>query len=374
MQELGPEARERYARQLLLPEVGASGQRRLAAARVLCIGAGGLGAPVSLYLAAAGIGTLGIVDDDRVDTSNLQRQVLFTSADVGQLKTAAAGRRLRDLNPLIQVDEHPCRLSADNALDLVGAYDIVVDGSDNFPARYLANDAAVLCGRPLVHASVFRFEGQISVFDATRGPCYRCLFPQPPPAELVPSCAEGGVLGMLPGLFGSLQALEVVKILLGRNDALYGRLLTFDGLAMRWRELPVARDAACPVCGEHPVIDHPAAAAAAGREPEVLEPALATLNVAELADQLASGLPVHLIDVRETAELELARLPGARHIPLGQLALHLDSLDPECEWVVVCQRGPRSERAARQMLEHGLARVRVLSGGIEAWLRNAGPR
>lgn len=374
MREMGPEERERYARQLLLPEVGAAGQQRLAAARVLCIGAGGLGAPVSLYLAAAGIGTLAIVDDDRVDTSNLQRQVLFSSADVGQPKTAAAARRLRDLNPLVRVEEHPCRLDADNAMDLIRSYDVVVDGSDNFATRYLANDAAVLCGRPLVHASVYRFEGQVSVFDAARGPCYRCLFPEPPPPELVPSCAEGGVLGMLPGLFGSLQALEVVKLLLGRDDALRGRLLTFDGLAARWQELPVAKDPDCPVCGVHAVIERPGATASAAFGAGPAEPALATLDAAELVERLTHGLPVHLIDVRESAELAIAALPGARHIPLAQLSLHLDSLDRDCEWIVFCQRGPRSERAARQLLDYGLPRVRVLRGGIEAWLREAGPR
>ncbi|QIB65093.1 HesA/MoeB/ThiF family protein [Kineobactrum salinum] len=283
----------RYSRHLVMPEVTLAGQERLKDARVLCVGAGGLGSPLTLYLAAAGIGTLGLVEFDVVDASNIQRQVLYSSADVGRPKLEAAVERLAQLNPHIQLIPHPEQLTADNVTAIAAGYDILVDGSDNFPSRYLLNDAAVLAGKPLVHASVFRFEGQLSVFDAVRGPCYRCLFPEPPPAELVPSCAEGGVMGMLPGILGSMQALEVVKLILDRGQTLVGRLLLFDGLAASWRELPVKKDPQCAICGTQPSISVPAAppAACADRPDNTGTTEVPLVSVEEVAARITAQRP-----------------------------------------------------------------------------------
>ncbi len=371
MAGLSPEDIQRYSRQIILPEVTESGQQQLADARVLCVGAGGLGSPLALYLAAAGIGTLGLVDFDRVDLSNIQRQVLYASGDVGRPKLEAARERLTALNPATRVVAHPVRLTSDNVMATCQDYDILVDGSDNFPTRYLLNDAAVLLGKPLVHASVFRFEGQLSVFDATRGPCYRCLFPEPPPEALVPSCAEGGVLGMLPGILGCMQALEVVKLVLSRGEPLRGRLLMFDGLAMRWRELPVAKDPDCPLCGDKRTIHSPQDMASMQKD-STTDTELPRISVQELARQLASGQPPVVLDVREPAEFSLAHIPGARLIPLAELPGRLDELNPDHSYVVTCQKGPRGERACSALRQAGFSRLLLLEGGVEAWVAHHG--
>ncbi|WP_116363998.1 molybdopterin-synthase adenylyltransferase MoeB [Parahaliea mediterranea] len=364
----------RYSRQVSLPEVGLEGQARLRRARVLCIGAGGLGAPVALYLAGAGVGTLALVDADRVDASNLQRQVLFGSDDVGELKTRAGARRLRALNPHVTVDEHPLHLSADNALALIAAYDVVVDGSDNFATRYLVNDAAVLCQRPLVHASVFRFEGQLSVFNADGGPCYRCVFPEAPPAALVPSCAEGGVLGMLPGLFGNLQALEAIKLLLGIGCPLSGRLLSYDALQANWREYPLQRDPQCRACGARADITRESFSAvhAAVHARACTDSDTPRLSPGELQRALAAPNPPRLLDVREAGEVALGTLPGALHIPLAELPRRLQALDSQASWVITCQRGPRSEQALALLHDAGFTSLALLAGGMEAWLQAGG--
>jgi adenylyltransferase/sulfurtransferase len=362
----------RYSRHLLLPEVGLEGQRKLKAARVLAIGAGGLGSPIALYLAAAGIGTLGIVEFDAVDLSNLQRQVLHGTAQVGQPKLASAQARLHDLNPHVVVEPHPVRLSSANALDLLGRYDIVVDGSDNFPTRYLANDACGLLGKPLVYGSIFRFDGQVSVFDATRGPCYRCLYSEPPPPGLVPSCAEGGVLGVLPGIVGSLQALEVLKLVLGVGDPLIGRLVLFDALKLRFRELGLRKDPDCPLCGVRPtitgLIDYEAfcgigAAPVAG--PEIAVP--------ELQAALAREPRPLLLDVREPHEYEIAHLADSRLIPLRELPRRLTELDSHADIVVLCHHGMRSLQAVELLRGAGFSRARSLAGGIDAWAEAIDP-
>ncbi len=366
----------RYRRHLILPEVGVEGQRELLRSRVLLVGAGGLGCPAAQYLAAAGVGTLGLVDFDRVDLSNLQRQILYTTADVGRPKVEVATERVQALNPDVKVEIHPLRLDSSNALDVLEPYDVVVDGTDNFPTRYLTNDACVLLGKPNVHGSIFRFEGQATVFDARRGPCYRCLFPEPPPPGAVPSCAEGGVLGVLPGIIATLQAIETIKLLLGIGEPLVGRLLQFHALDMRFTEFRLARDPECPVCGEHPTIKElidyegfcglPAADATS----EVDE-----VTAEELARRLRTGEGLLLVDVREPEEYERARIEGARLIPLGQLEQRLGELEP---WrgrpiVVTCHHGPRGVRACRLLREHGFEDVRNLAGGIEAWSLTVDP-
>jgi len=356
----------RYSRHLLLPEVGVEGQRRLKAARILCVGAGGLGSPVALYLAAAGVGTIGLVEFDAVDLSNLQRQVLHGTAAVGRPKLESARARLHDLNPHVTVEPFAERLTAENALPILGGFDLVIDGSDNFPTRYLVNDAAVLLRKPLVYGSIFRFEGQVSVFDATRGPCYRCLYSEPPPPGLVPSCAEGGVLGVLPGVIGSLQALEAIKLVLGAGDSLVGRLLLFDALRLRFRELALRKDPDCPVCGLHPtvtsLIDYEAFCGVGAPPPGELEITPEQLRQAE-----ADGRPVTLLDVREPFEWELVRLPGAMLIPLRQLPARLAELDPRAEHVIYCHHGARSLQAAELLRSAGFGHARSLAGGIDAW-------
>ncbi len=365
--DLVPDELIRYARHLTLPEVGMAGQRRLKQARVLLVGAGGLGSPAGLYLAAAGVGAIGILDDDRVDLTNLQRQVLHGTAAVGQRKTASAAARLRDLNPAIAVEEIPERLEAANALDLFRRYDLVVDGSDNFPTRYLVNDAAVLTRRPYVYGSIFRFEGQVSVFAAPDGPCYRCLYAEPPAPELIPSCAEAGVLGVLPGIIGALQALEAIKWILGAGESLAGRLLLFDALRLRLRELRVRRDPACVVCGDRPTVTAPidyeafcgVRHAGPGEDGEV--------GPEQLAAALGSAPKPLLVDVREAWEWEVARIPGSVHFPLSSLGDRLGELDPAGDVVTVCHRGLRSVTARDLLRAAGFPRVRSLAGGIDAW-------
>jgi molybdopterin/thiamine biosynthesis adenylyltransferase/rhodanese-related sulfurtransferase len=368
MTDLSREELERYSRHLVMPEVSLAGQQKLKSARVLCVGAGGLGSPVALYLAAAGIGTLGLVEFDTVDLSNIQRQVLFATADVGRPKLDAACQRLRQLNPHIELVPHALRLDAGNVMAIIGGYDIVVDGSDNFATRYLVNDAAVLAGVPNVHASVYRFEGQLSVFDAARGPCYSCLFPEPPPAGLVPSCAEGGVLGMLPGILGSLQALEVVKLILGCGEPLIGRLLTFDGLRGAFRELRVRKDEDCVVCGVASDLRTPHAAIGGDvKACAVTDADTAAVSVEDLAARLQQGQSVNLVDVREPGEFAIARIAGATLLPLGELPARLAELDASQDYVVTCHRGDRARRACTLMREAGFQHVRVLEGGIDAW-------
>ena len=370
--ELTADETRRYSRHLLLPPVGPEGQRKLKAARVLLVGGGGLGSPAALYLAAAGIGTIGLVEFDAVSESNLQRQVLYGTADVGRPKLDAARERIADLNPLVQLEAHAARLSAQNALDIVRAYDVVLDGTDNFPTRYLVNDACVLTRRRYVYGSVFRFEGQASVFGAPDGPCYRCLFPEPPPPGAVPDCEEGGVLGVLPGLIGVIQATEVLKLVLGAGDALIGRLLLVDALRMQFRTLRLERDPECPACGTRTLqtlIDYEAFCGIRGGEDAVPE-----IAPHELAARFAAGDRPLLLDVREPREWELARIEGARLVPLGTLAGAIPSLDREAEIVVMCKSGVRSANAARQLRDAGFRRVLNLAGGIKRWSADVDPR
>jgi len=378
--ELTREEVLRYSRHIVLPEVGWEGQRKLKAAKVLLIGAGGLGSPLGLYLAAAGVGRIGLVDFDVVDESNLHRQVLYGISDVGRPKLQAAVERLRDVNPHVELVPHSVRLTSENALDLFAPYDIIVDGSDNFPTRYLVNDACVLLGKPYVYGSIFRFEGQVSVFGAPDGPCYRCLFREPPPPGLVPSCAEGGVLGVLPGIIGTLQALETIKLILGRGDTLVGRLLLFDAMALRWRELKLRRNPECPACGERPtltgLIDYEefcglkTSAAVVDAGDTVPE-----LTAAELKSRLDRGDRLVIVDVREPHEWEIANLGayGARLVPLGQLEAHAEELDRESEIVLMCRSGARGVRALRQLRAAGFPRLWNLKGGILAWAEEVDP-
>lgn len=362
----------RYARHLTLAEVGVEGQERLRRARVLLVGAGGLGSPAGLYLAAAGIGTIGIVDADTVELSNLQRQVLHGTAAVGRPKTDSARARLEDLNPQVTVETHPVRLSSSNALDLLARYDFALDGSDNFPTRYLVNDASILLGKPYVYGSIFRFDGQVSVFGAKGGPCYRCLFSEPPPPDLVPNCAEAGVIGVLPGLVGSLQTLEAIKLILGVGESLVGRLLLVDALRVRFRELAVRRDPACALCGDaptvHALIDYEAYCGAGA--PEFASGA--EVEVGDLAGSLADVRPPVVLDVREPWEWEIANIGGSRLIPLGELPERLGELDPHADIVTVCHKGKRS-LMAQQLLQGAGFRARSLRGGIDAWAESVQP-
>jgi sulfur-carrier protein adenylyltransferase/sulfurtransferase len=369
---LSPAETARYSRHLALPEVGPEGQEKLKAGRVLLVGAGGLGSPAALYLTAAGVGTLGIAEFDVVDETNLQRQVLFGTGDLGRAKLEAAADRLYDLNPHVEVRPHPGRLTGETALEIVEEYDLVVDGTDNFPTRYLVNDACALLGRPYVYGSIFRFEGQVSVFDARSGPCYRCLFREPPPPGLVPSCAEGGVLGVLPGIIGSLQALEAIKLILGTGDTLLGRLLLFDALALRWRELKLRKNPDCPLCGEAPtitaLIDYDAfcglRSTAAPAYEEIPE-----IDVQTLKRRLDAGERPVLVDVRQPYEWQAGNLArwGARLIPLGELDERLGELDPGAETVLYCRSGGRSENAARRLRAAGFRNLINLRGGMVAW-------
>lgn len=370
---LSNEEIRRYSRHLLLPEVGVEGQRKLKDARVLCVGAGGLGSPVSMYLAAAGVGTLGLVDFDLVDVTNLQRQILYTSADSGQSKLMAARARLSAMNPAIRVEIHPFTLTSDNALDLLRGYDIVVDGSDNFPARYLINDACVILGKPDVSGSVLRFEGQVSVYAMPQGPCYRCLHPEPPPPGLVPSCGEAGVLGVLPGIIGTIQAAETIKLIAGIGEILAGRLVILDALKMRFREVRIAKDPDCPVCGTHPtirqLIDYEQFC---GTAPVVLAPEL-ELSAQELRTRLDRGDAVTLLDVREPQESDINSIPGSIVIPLGELPARIATLDRSREIVVYCKAGIRSAPAVEMLRAAGFERVTHLNGGILSWIDAVDP-
>jgi sulfur-carrier protein adenylyltransferase/sulfurtransferase len=375
MSRLGPAQLERYKRHLLLEGVGPAGQEKLLSSSVLLIGAGGLGAPAALYLAAAGVGHLGLCDFDAVDLSNLQRQVLYTTDDVGSLKAEVAAQRLRAQNPDVKVSRHEEKLEARNAREIFAGYDVVLDGTDTFPSRYLASDVCVWQGKPLVSGSVMRFEGQVAVFDARRGPCYRCLFPEPPPPELAPNCAEAGVLGVLPGVIGMLQATEVLKLLLGIGEPLVGRLLVYDALALEFRTFRVPKDPACAVCGEQPTITEPidyAAFCAARATPEAVVP---EVRPRALAPRLRAGEDLLLLDVREPFEAEIARIPGARLIPLGELESRLSELAPwrNREIVVHCRTGGRSRRACELLHSKGFERVSNLAGGIEAWALEVDP-
>jgi len=363
----------RYSRQLLLPEVSADGQRRIKAARVLCIGAGGLGSPAALYLAAAGIGTLGLVDADRVDASNLQRQILYGTDDVGKSKVEKARTRLEQLNPDVEIVLHEARLTSANATEIIANYDLVIDGSDNFPTRYLSNDVCVFARKPNIYGSVFRFEGQASVFAPhLGGPCYRCLFPEPPPPGAAPSCAEAGVLGVLPGIIGLIQATEALKLIVGVGEGLAGRLLHFDALKMKFREFSLRRDPQCPVCGDTPTIFEPIdyeqfCAGPAEAEWFAAPEGVPTISVKELKAKMDSGEEFTLIDVREPFEYDIARIPAARLIPLGELETHIEELPRTGTLVLQCHSGGRSEHAARLLREAGFDNALNLEGGIDAW-------
>jgi sulfur-carrier protein adenylyltransferase/sulfurtransferase len=367
----------RYSRHLIMPEVGLKGQQRLKAASVLMIGTGGLGAPSGMYLAAAGVGRLGIVDFDVVDASNLQRQIIHGTKDIGRRKIDSARDRLSDINPHIDIETHETRLTSENALRLFENYDIIVDGTDNFPTRYLVNDACVLSGKPNVYGSIFRFEGQASVFWAERGACYRCLYPEPPPPGLVPSCAEGGVLGVLPGIVGAIQANETIKLILGAPDTLVNRLLLFDAWQMKFRELKLRKDPQCPICGENPtikeLIDYEAFCGLSPNQ-QPAAPELAEISAGELKRRLERGDDIQVIDVREPHEYEIARLPGTTLIPLSQVVGRMNEIDPSRETIVHCKGGVRSARAIESLQRAGFAGSLInLKGGITAWSNEVDP-
>src|SRR5262245_3854884 len=363
----------RYSRHLILPEVGLDGQKKLKGSSVLIVGAAGLGSPLALYLAAAGVGRIGIVDFDAVDESNLQRQILHGTSSVGMPKLDSAKARLADLNPGVRVDTYETRITSENALELMRPYDVVVDGTDNFPTRYLVNDACVLLGKPNVYGSIFRFEGQASVFDARKGPCYRCLYPDPPPPGLVPSCAEGGVLGVLPGVIGVIQGVETLKLILGTGEPLIGRLLLFDALGMRFRELKLRKDPDCPICGEHKtiteLIDYEQFCGLTPTEQATAEAESWEMGPRELAQRLAQPEPPMLIDVREPHEFQIARIEGATLIPLNTLPARLSELDSSREIALYCHHGQRSMRALEMLRRSGFRKLKNLRGGIDAWSR-----
>ncbi len=360
----------RYSRHLIMPEVGMEGQLKLKQAKVLLIGTGGLGAPLGLYLAAAGVGTLGLVDFDVVDFTNLQRQVTFGTSDVGRPKIAAARERLADMNPNIEIQAFETKLSSENALELFQDFDIIVDGTDNFPTRYLVNDACILLGKPNVYGSIFRFEGQATVFGAPGGPCYRCLYPEPPPPGLVPSCAEGGVLGVLPGIVGTIQAMETIKLILGSGDSLAGRLLLFDALGMKFRELKLRKNPACPVCGEnrtiHKLIDYYEFCGIRGEEAPAPAAQVPEITPRELKARLDRGDDLFVLDVREPHEFQICNLQG-HLIPLGEVPRRVQELDSSREIVVHCKSGKRSAEAAEFLRKAGFRKIWNLKGGILAW-------
>ncbi len=375
--ELSPKELSRYARHLSLPEVGRQGQTRLKNSRVLIVGVGGLGSPVALYLAAAGVGTLGLVDFDEVDITNLQRQILHGTEEIGKPKLESAKRRISSVNPNVQIVKHSCRLDSDNALEIMENYDVVVDGTDNFPTRYLVNDACVLLGKPNVYGSIFRWEGQVSVFAKDGGPCYRCLFREPPPPGLVPNCAEAGVLGVLPGVVGSLQALEVIKLILDEGDSLVGRLLIFDALELKWREVKLKRNPDCPVCGDEPtqkeLIDYDVFCGLQGEQSEDPRDSLkrfCEMEPSQLKDQLGSNNPPFVLDVRESFEWDIVNLGdfGSYLIPLGELDQRIDEIPYDREIVVHCRSGVRSAKAANILADNGFSGLHNLSGGILGWI------
>jgi len=375
--ELSKEEILRYSRHLIIPEVGLQGQKKLKAASVFLIGAGGLGSPLALYLAAAGVGKIGIVDYDVVDETNLQRQIMHTTSDVGRPKLESAKESMIEINPNVIVETYPVRLSSDNAVDLMKDYDVIVDGTDNFPTRYLVNDACVLLGKPNVYGSIFRFDGQVTVFDSNRGPCYRCLYPTPPPPGLVPSCAEGGVLGVLPGIIGTLQALEVIKLILHEGEPLIGRLVLFDALKFKFREFTLKKNPECPVCGTNPtihqLIDYEQFC---GIEPaskpkyNFYEP---EMTVEELKSRLDHGDDLYILDVREPNEYEIANL-GGHLIPLSELPERVSEIDPYREVIVHCKSGGRSARAVKFLQNAGFKKVKNLAGGIDAWAQRIDSR
>ncbi|MBN2550850.1 MAG: molybdopterin-synthase adenylyltransferase MoeB [Anaerolineales bacterium] len=368
----------RYSRHLLLPEVGLEGQRKLKAASILVVGTGGLGSPVALYLAAAGIGRIGLVDFDLVDATNLQRQVIHSTSHIGQLKVESARRRMLDLNPDIQVDAYNEAFTSANALRIAADYDLIIDGTDNFPTRYLINDLCVLTGKPNVYGAIYRFDGQVSVFDARRGPCYRCLFPEPPPPGLVPSCAEGGVLGILPGTIGTLQATEAIKLILDIGEPLLGRLLLYNALDLSFEFVQLRKNPSCRVCGSNPevreLIDYEAFCGAPGYvHDEGLAGAGWDILASELSQRLRAGDSLRMLDVREPHELQISQIPGSTLIPLGQLAARLSELDSAEEMAVFCRAGTRSRRALELLLSAGFCKVKHLKGGINAWAKEVDP-
>jgi molybdopterin/thiamine biosynthesis adenylyltransferase/rhodanese-related sulfurtransferase len=374
--QLSKEEILRYSRHLIMPEVGMEGQLKLKQARVLLIGAGGLGAPLSIYLAAAGVGHIGIVDFDIVDFTNLQRQVTFSTSDVGRPKLDAAKDRLAAMNPAIEIETYETRLTSANALDLFRGYDIVVDGTDNFPTRYLVNDACVLLGKRNVYGSIFRFEGQVSIFGAPDGPCYRCLYPEPPPPGLVPSCAEGGVLGVLPGIVGSIQAIEAIKLILGTGDPLIGRLLLFDALGMKFRELKLKKNPACPLCGPNPtitkLIDYEEFCGIRGEEAPAPPTTVPEMTPRELKQRLDRGDDLFILDVREPHEYQICNLNGYL-IPLGDVPKRVHELDSSREIVAHCRSGKRSAEAAEFLRKAGFRKIWNLKGGILAWSDEVDP-
>ena len=378
--ELSGEEIKRYSRHLIMPEVGVEGQRQLKAAKVLCIGAGGLGSPAAMYLAAAGIGTIGIVDFDVVDFSNLQRQIIHGTPDVGRAKLASAKDRLNALNPNVHVETYDEALSSENAIRLFEPYDVILDGTDNFPTRYLVNDACVLTKKPNAYGSIFRFEGQASVFATKDGPCYRCLYPEPPPPGLVPSCAEGGVFGVLPGIIGVIQATETIKLVLGAGEPLIGRFLIYDALRMRFRELKLRKDADCPVCGTHPtvtkLIDYEQFCGVAPHQLAAAAKPMTTtdaLTSRELKAELDRGDDIVIVDVREPQEFQINRLPGSILIPLGELPKRYVELDPNANLVMQCKSGMRSAKAQDFLRSKGFTRVRNLTGGVLGWIDQVDP-
>ena len=376
--ELTKDDYRRYSRHLILPEVGVEGQQKLKAAKVLCIGAGGLGSPVAMYLAAAGVGTIGIVDFDVVDFSNLQRQILHSTNDVGKPKLQSAKEKLLAMNPHMTVVTHDAALSSENALEIFAPYDIVVDGTDNFPTRYLVNDACVLLGKPNAYGSIFRFEGQASVFATKDGPCYRCLYPEPPPPGLVPSCAEGGVLGVLPGVVGCIQATETIKLIIGAGEPLIGRFLIFDALRMKFRELKLRKDPDCPVCGTHPtvttLIDYEQfCGVQSSTEEAPMSGSTTEISAVELKKRLDRGDVLKIVDVREPHEYEINRLKGSTLIPLGDIPKRYVEIDPSDEIVVHCKMGGRSAKAADFLRSKGYTRVLNLTGGILDWIDKVDP-
>ena len=376
---LAPPEMRRYARHLIMPEVTVEGQRKLKAARVLAIGTGGLGSPLLAYLAAAGVGRLGIVDFDRVDESNLQRQIIHRQTTIGHPKVESAKRTILEINPHIEVETHEVALRSDNALELFRPYDVIVDGTDNFPTRYLVNDACALLGKPNVYGSIFRFEGQCTVFWADQGPCYRCLYPEPPPPGSVPSCAEGGVLGILPGVIGVLQAIETVKLILGIGDVLIGRLLLFDALKMRFREMKLRKNPECPMCGKHRtitgLIDYEQFCGAPAREGPVHQeaPQVPEITCVDLKKKIDTKKPFVLIDVREPHEFQISRIPGSTLIPLGDVPKRWQEIPSDREIVIHCKAGVRSAKALLFLQQQGYKNLLNLKGGIDAWAEEVDP-
>jgi molybdopterin/thiamine biosynthesis adenylyltransferase/rhodanese-related sulfurtransferase len=377
--ELTTDDLSRYSRHLILPEVGIEGQQKLKAARVLCVGTGGLGSPLAFYLAAAGIGTLGLVDFDVVDASNLQRQIIHSTKDIGRKKLDSAEEKLLALNPALNVVKHDTMLSSANALEILKDYDVVADGTDNFPTRYLVNDACVLLGKPNAYGSIFRFEGQASVFATKEGPCYRCLYPEPPPPGLVPSCAEGGVLGILPGLVGVIQATEVIKLILGKGAPLIGRLLLVDALSMRFRELKLRKNPECPVCGDNPTVtelidyEHICRIVPETKEEKAVKNGVPQLSVKEFKQRIDAGENLFLLDVREPYEYQIAQIGGTL-IPQNDVPQRLAEIPRDREIVVQCRSGARSQRIAEFLKQSGYSKVVNLAGGILAWSDEIDPK